>query len=77
MAGILTERLMNHRPLLLPLALLVPLALAACNKPAEPAADPAATSMADPTRSLCTAGKPVPALISLQTASRNSSGLSG
>ena len=46
MAGILTERLMNHRPLLLPLALLVPLALAACNKPAEPAADPAATSMA-------------------------------
>ena len=37
---------MNHRPLLLPLALLVPLALAACNKPATPAADPAATSMA-------------------------------
>ena len=46
MAGILTERLMNHRPLLLPLALLVPLALAACNKPAEPATDPAASSMA-------------------------------
>ena len=37
---------MNHRPLLLPLALLVPLALAACNKPAEPAVEPAATSMA-------------------------------
>ena len=37
---------MNHRPLLLPLALLIPLALAACNKPATPAADPAATSMA-------------------------------
>ena len=28
---------MKHRPLLLPLALLVPLALAACNKPVEPA----------------------------------------
>ena len=35
---------MKHRPLLLPLALLVPLALAACHKPAEPAADPAATT---------------------------------
>lgn len=40
---------MKHRPLLLPLALLVPLALAACNKPAEPAAaDPAATVAVDP-----------------------------
>ena len=35
---------MKHRPLLLPLALIIPLALAACQKPAEPATDPATSA---------------------------------
>ena len=35
---------MKYRPLLLPLALIIPLTLAACQKPAEPAAEPAAAT---------------------------------